>query len=226
MPGVFVTGTDTGIGKTRIAQALVAGLRNAGQRCVGMKPVATGAIETPQGRRSEDALALMAQASVQAPYALINPYLFIPPIAPHIAAREAGIAVRFAHIGAAYAALCDLADSVVVEGVGGWRAPLGEEGGVAELVNYLELPVILVVGIRLGCINHALLTAESIVRSAGALTGWVANIVEPGLAHEEDNIATLCEALPATCLGVLPYAPEANAQVCAAALSVLPVFAG
>ncbi len=220
MVRVFVTGTDTEIGKTRVTQALLAGLRAAGRRCVGMKPVASGAVVTSDGLRSEDALALMQQASVQAPYDVINPYLFEPPIAPHIAAEEAGVAVRFARIAEAYASLCEQAGDVVVEGVGGWRVPLGEDGDVAALAAYLQLPVVLVVGVRLGCINHALLTAESIVYSGCVLQGWVANIVDADMVHAMDNIATLRTKLSAPCLGVLPYAPQAGADEYAAALSL------
>lgn len=225
MVRVFVTGTDTEIGKTRVTQALLAGLRATGRRCVGMKPVASGAVMTPDGLRSEDALALMQQASVQAPYDVINPYLFEPPIAPHIAAQEASIAVRFARIAESYATLCEIAEDVVVEGVGGWRVPLGEDGDVAALAAFLQLPVVLVVGVRLGCINHALLTAESIARSGCVLRGWVANIVEAEMAHAVDNVTTLRAKLSVPCLGVLPYAPQAVAHEYASALSLETLLA-
>ena len=225
MAGIFVTGTDTEIGKTRVSQSLLAALRSVGRSGIGMKPVASGAIMTPDGWRSEDALALMAQSAKQLPYTLINPYLFEPPIAPHIAAQEAGVAIRFERIMEAYRAVQAQADDLVVEGVGGWRVPLGEDGGVAELAVCMGLPVVLVVGIKLGCINHALLTAESIARRGCALRGWVANVVEPDMRHAQENIMTLRRALSAPCLGVLPYDPRATAPLCAEKLSVQQVFA-
>ncbi|MCW8906485.1 MAG: dethiobiotin synthase [Sedimenticola sp.] len=205
MAGYFVTGTDTDCGKTLASVALMQALQARGERVLGMKPVAAGADLTPAGPRNDDALKLQAQGSSPQPYETVNPYLFLPPIAPHLAARQAGVTIDFGHIAACYRQLENHADRVVVEGAGGWRVPLGPEGGIAELALHLELPVILVVGLKLGCINHALLSAESILASGATLGGWIASRVDPDMALAQENIETLRQQLPCPCLGTIPH---------------------
>lgn len=213
--GFFVTGTDTGIGKSWCSAALLAALRRRGHTAFGMKPVASGCAETPDGLRSEDALLLLAQGTTPAPpYALINPYALAAPIAPHLAARRAGVEIRLERILAALDELNLRADFTVVEGVGGWRVPLNAHATVADLAGAAGLPVILVVGIRLGCLNHALLSADAIRRGPG-LAGWIANRVDADTACPEENIASLRERIDAPLLGVLPHLREFDADVLA-----------
>ena len=210
MKGCFVTGTDTGIGKTRVSTALLHALSDAGSACVGMKPVASGADATPAGLRNEDALALQQAASLKRDYTLVNPYCFAPPIAPHLAAREAGVEIRLDTLREAYTGLCQGADAVVVEGVGGWQVPLSESLELPDLARAFDLPVVLVVGMRLGCLNHALLTARAIRADGLELLGWVANAIDPAFARPEANLATLETELGAPLLGRLEHAPEAG----------------
>lgn len=215
--GYFITGTDTGIGKTWVACGLITGLRERGHRVMGMKPVASGCVPTAGGLRNEDALALQAVSSLAAPYEVINPYAFEPPIAPHIAAQEVGAKIAFGEICARSEQLMGLVDMLVVEGVGGWRVPLGEEGDVEALAATLKLPVVLVVGVRLGCINHAFLTAESIGLS---LAGWVANLVDPAMERLADNLQTLCNGITAPYLGMVPFLQDYQPQVIASCLDL------
>lgn len=216
----FITGTDTGAGKTLAASALIAALRAQGRRVAGMKPIASGCVATADGWRNDDALALAAASGLELPYALINPYSFPAPVAPHLAAEDAGVEIDFNRIGQALAALRAQADAVVVEGVGGWRVPLGQAGDVADLARYLALPVVLVVGLRLGCLNHALLTAADIARTGARLVGWVGSAVQPDFELAGRNIETLRRRLPAPCLGVLPHAPAAAPRQLAPQLDV------
>jgi dethiobiotin synthetase len=210
MRGFFVTGTDTGIGKTRVSAGLLKALSDAGMKSVGMKPVASGAAMTPEGLRNEDALALMAAASLERPYEVVNPYCFAPPVAPHLAAREAQVEIGLDPIRAAYAELCRGADAVVVESVGGWQVPLSPGLEVPDLAREFGLPILLVVGMRLGCINHALLTARAIRADGLELGGWVANGIDPDFLRPEANLATLEAELGAPLLGRLGYAPKAS----------------
>ncbi len=203
--GYFITGTDTGCGKTEVTLALMYLLRAGGERVLGMKPVAAGCVPTPEGLRNDDARRILAAGSQPVSYREINPYAFEPAIAPHLAAARQGETIRIDPLTDAFRALAQRADRVVVEGVGGWRVPLGPDGGVSDLAARLALPVILVVGLRLGCINHALLTAEAIVADGLTLAGWVANRVDPGMAAPEENLATLEQMIPAPCLGRFPY---------------------
>lgn len=219
MSGVFVTGTDTDCGKTLISLGLMAAWQARGERVLGMKPVASGCDLSPNGLRNTDALRLLAQGSHAAPYALINPYAFAPPIAPHIAARQAGIEIAFEPIARAYRALAAQCDRVVVEGVGGWRVPLSPTLCVSDLPGALDLPVILVVGLKLGCINHALLTAESIRARGCTLVGWVGNGVDPRMRAGEENLATLGERIGAPCLGVIPWIEHPTPQILAGLLN-------
>lgn len=205
--GIFITGTDTGCGKTEITLGLMAAWQARGLRVLGMKPVASGAELMPSGLRNEDALRIQEQGSSRAPYGLINPYVFTPPVAPHIAAGEAGVEIELAPIVGALGSLSRECDRLVVEGVGGWRVPLGASLYLSDLPRELGLPVILVVGMRLGCLNHALLTSESI-RSRGChLAGWVANGIDPEMRAGDANLATLAALLAAPCIGVIPWCP-------------------
>jgi dethiobiotin synthetase len=206
----FVTGTDTGIGKTYACVALLANLRARGLRAAGMKPVASGCRVTAQGLRNEDAEALIAASDPPPAYADCNPYAFEPPIAPHLAAREAGDEVRLEPIRSAHARIAGGAERVIVEGVGGWLAPLSDSLMQADLARALRLPVILVVGLRLGCLNHALLSARAILADGCMLAGWIANRIDPAMQRSEENLATLRARLDAPLLGVLAFAPGAT----------------
>jgi len=220
MSGYFITGTDTGCGKTEITLGLMAALQIRGQRVVGMKPVASGCDPSPDGLRHADAERLQAQGTFAVPYALVNPYAFLPPIAPHLAAEQAAISIELERIRAAHAELSRQADWVLVEGIGGWRVPLGPECFVGDIPRTLGLPVILVVGLRLGCLNHALLTAESIQGSGLELAGWIANQVDPDLLAPEANLKTLQTLIQAPCLGAVPWMDAPDARAIAACLQV------
>jgi dethiobiotin synthetase len=185
-----------------------------------MKPVASGCVRTPDGLRNDDATALRAAMTVRATYAEVNPYAFEPAIAPHLAAQEAGRRIDFEVLDRCYERLCLQSDVTVVEGAGGWLAPLDAERTFADLAARWQLGVILVVGLRLGCLNHALLTAESIARHGLRLRGWVGNSVEPHFERREENIATLRARLAAPCLGTFCHAPASTAA--AVANSLLP----
>lgn len=219
MRGFFITGTDTGIGKTRVTAGLLKAFARAGRKTVGMKPIASGAVMSGEGLRNEDALALQAAASEKRAYELVNPYCFAPAVAPHLAAMEAGVEIDLETITAAYAELCKGADTVLVEGVGGWQVPLSASLELPDLVRELDLPVILVVGLRLGCLNHASLTARAIRADGLELAGWVANAIDPAFERPEANIATLEAELHAPLLARLPHAPTASVKAVAEALS-------
>jgi dethiobiotin synthetase len=215
-----VTGTDTGVGKTRVALGLCQAFAMRGNRVAAMKPVASGCSLTPAGLRNDDALALQGAMNVQATYSEVNPYAFAPPIAPHIAAAEAGVTIDFDVLDHAFEQLSSRSDVVVVEGAGGWLVPLDERRTLADLAVAWQLKVVLVVGMRLGCLNHAQLTAESVQRRGLILQGWVANAMDPHFDRLDENIASLRTRMPAPCLGVLEYAPLANSQT--VALGLLP----
>lgn len=211
MPSVFITGTDTECGKTHVATAVLHGLRGAGQRAVGYKPVAAGCESTAAGLRNADGLQLQAASIPGVAYEAINPVALEPAIAPHLAAADRGLEISLSRLLAGAQALTRQADWVVVEGAGGFLVPLTAELSFADLVAEAGWPVILVVGMRLGCINHALLSAEAI-RSRGTFLGWVANVLPPVQERVEDNIASLRARLGAPCLGVVTQAsPEAAA---------------
>lgn len=201
----FVTGTDTGVGKTTISSALVHQFAALGLRSVGMKPVASGCILQDDVLLSEDVQQLKAASNLTLPLSDINPYAFEPAIAPHIAASQAGAEIELGVIQAAYARLEAAADVVIVEGVGGFRVPLNDTLDTADLAVALGLPVILVVGLRLGCINHALLTAEAIAARGLTLAGWIANRIDPAMSMQEENLQALRLRLQAPCLGVVPW---------------------
>lgn len=204
--GVFIAGTDTGIGKSVVSATLLAALNAGGHRAVGMKPVASGCRQTPQGLRNEDAELLIAHSAGAPDYARVNPFALAEAIAPHLAARHAGVGIRLEPIVDAFAALSTNYDFVVVEGVGGWMVPFSDTQMQAHLVRTLRLPVVLVVGLRLGCLNHAQLSARAIAADDCKLAGWIANRVDPTMDCAEENLATLRALLPAPCLAVLPHA--------------------
>lgn len=211
--GFFVTGTDTEVGKTVIAAALVrAGVR-AGLRSAGMKPVASGCIRGESELYSEDACALVASSNVELDMNLVNPYRFEPPIAPHLAAADVHVDISVEAIIGAANAISRQCDFLVVEGVGGWKVPLTNGLDVAGLARRMGFPVVLVVGLRLGCINHALLTAEAIASSGCTLAGWIANAVEPRMVRQRSNIETLAGMLRAPCWGVVPPLPDTSLAV-------------
>ena len=199
--GYFVTGTDTGVGKTTVAVALIQAFRQRGLRVAAMKPVAAGCEWVNGQFQNDDVMALSAAANVIADPRLVNPYAFAPAIAPHIAAEQTGVAIDLDRIMSAYAALACVADVVVVEGVGGFRVPLGEHLDTADLAQALDLPVVLVVDMRLGCLNHALLTSEAIAHRGLTWAGWVANVFDTSLPALAENVAALELLLPAPCLG-------------------------
>ncbi|MFO7694531.1 MAG: dethiobiotin synthase [Vicinamibacterales bacterium] len=204
-PGIFITGTDTGVGKTVVAAGLVRLLARQGRRVIGLKPVASGADRTPEGLRNADALTLAAEGAVRVPYALINPYCFEPPIAPHLAAAEAGGEVRLDELVRWYEQATADAEVAIVEGAGGWRVPLHPGAFLSDLPERLGLGVVLVVGLRLGCLNHARLSLEAIERSGRCpFVGWVGNRIDPGFERLDGNLATLCDLLGGPPLVVLP----------------------
>lgn len=212
MHGVFVTGTDTGVGKTVIAAALIRALARDGVRVAGMKPIASGAALTPAGLRSADALALMRASNIAAPYEIVNPYCFAAPIAPHIAAHDAGVVIELALLRERFLTLAATAECVVVEGAGGWLTPISSAASMADLAAALELPVVLVVALRLGCLNHAFLTARAVGAHAAGLAGWVGNAIGPHFERAAENIATL-QAHLAPAAAIVPYAARASDEI-------------
>ncbi len=210
MFSVYVTGTDTGIGKTLASCALLHALRGHGLRAVGMKPVASGCDRVDGEWKNADALALQTAGEPGIAYADINPFALEHPLAPELAARDAGVEVALPPIFDAHARLVEHADALIIEGVGGWAAPLSASLMQADLVRALRVPVVLVVGLRLGCLNHALLSARAIAADGAHLAGWIASHVDPDMERVEDNIAMLRARMPAPCWGVLPHAPDAD----------------
>lgn len=212
---LFVTGTDTGVGKTYAACALIRALRAAGLRIGAMKPIASGCERTADGLRNDDALALIEATGRPLAYADVNPYAFEPPIAPHLAAAAMNVDIDLAVLDAAHARLAADCQVLVVEGAGGWRVPLSAEADRLSFAGWVadhNWPVLLVVGLRLGCLNHALLTAESIVRRV-PLVGWIANRLPPEQPAWRDNVATLTQQLMAPLLGCLPPDDEAASAI-------------
>lgn len=205
MTACFVVGTDTGVGKTHVSCALLQALAQHHRRVVGMKPVAAGVVPWGEGWASEDSIALRAASTIAVPPELDTPVLLPDPLSPHIAAARAGVQIDIATIVQAYQALSLQADAVVVEGAGGFHVPLSPTETGADLAVALNLPVVLVVGLRLGCLNHALLTAEAIAARGLTLAGWVANRVDPDMLAPEENIAWLQQRLGAPPLADIPW---------------------
>lgn len=204
----FVTGTDTEIGKTTASCALLQAASAAGYRCAGYKPVASGCEVTPEGLRNEDALLLQRFSSVDLPYEMVNPLAFMEPTSPHIVSAEEQRPIAFSQLSAGLASVAQHADWVLTEGAGGWFTPLSADQTFADWVVQEQLPVILVVGVKLGCINHALLTAQAIQASGLTLVGWIANCVQPAGKRHAEYMATLRRLLPSPLLGAIPYLPD------------------
>lgn len=206
----FVIGTDTNVGKTYVASALIQHFSDAGLKTVGMKPIASGCELAQQGiwqgeLVNEDVMALTKASSMSAPLDLINPYRFAPAIAPHIAAEQAGVEINLDIITQAYGTLTEMADVVIAEGAGGFFVPINTHQTLADLAIKLNIPVVLVVGMRLGCINHALLTVAAIQSCGLILAGWVANQINPDMAMFAENVASLQQRIAAPCLNVVRW---------------------
>lgn len=220
MSEYFITGTDTGVGKTWVTLALMKSLQDKGKAVVGMKPVASGCQKTSAGLCNDDALRILKQSSQDLDYKTVNPYAFEQAIAPHIAAEMTGAVIDIKRIVNEFIALKKDSDSVVVEGVGGWNVPLGADIMLADMVARLDLKVILVVGLRLGCINHALSAARSIEADAGKLHGWVTSRLDPNYACPKESMATLRARIKAPLLGNLPYMESLDVEMAASKLSI------
>ncbi|MFT7460947.1 MAG: dethiobiotin synthetase [Planctomycetota bacterium] len=220
MSGYFITGTDTGAGKTVVTLGLMAALKKTDASVLGMKPVASGSVRTSEGLRNEDALQIQRQGDVHVPYELLNPYAFEPAIAPHFASKEVGENIDLNKILSCYQTLAGLAETQIVEGVGGWRVPLGDNYSVSDLAKALNLPIIVVVGLRLGCINHAVLTAEAISRDGLHLKAWVANQLEPDYETLQATVDCLSNIIPAPMLGQVPFMNTVDIDRVSACLNI------
>jgi dethiobiotin synthetase len=223
--GFFITGTDTGVGKTLVSAALLYAFSALGYRAVGMKPVAAGADKIDSVWQNEDVLQLQAASNVVADPVWVNPYLLRVPVAPHIAAEYQGASIELPRIRDAYEHLAALADVVIVEGAGGFKVPLSATRDSADLAGYLGLPIILVVGMRMGCLNHALLTAEAISARGLQLAGWVANRIDPDMAAYEENLAALRSRLPCALLAEFPYSGGPDAKTMSALMAPIKLAA-
>jgi len=212
--GYFITGTDTGSGKTHVSSTLLAALDQRGLRTAAMKPVASGCRLTADGWRNDDALKLQRAANIQLCYEAVNPYALPDAMSPHLAARESGRVIEVDNLRQDFDELARQADITIVEGVGGWWVPLNARETTVDLARRLELPLIVVVGIRLGCINHAWLTFNAINQDATnpAVAGWVANVIDPDTPRIADIITTLQNTIDSSFLGKLPYLQNAEAR--------------
>lgn len=220
MKGIFITGTDTEVGKTLVAQTIIHVMRKQYDTVGVMKPVASGATFQNGLLQNEDAAQLQKAGNVQLPYALINPYCFSPAIAPHIAAELEGVNIDIKHIQTCFNNIAQQVDVVVVEGAGGWLAPLNDNDTIETLAQALSIPVVLVVGLRLGCLNHALLTMSAMYRSGVSVLGWVGNVIDPDFQYLEKNIDTLKQRIAAPCLGVLPFNKSPDIEVLSTHLQI------
>ena len=217
----FVTGTDTDVGKTLISCAMLHAFAERGMRAVGMKPVSAGGCD--ENDRNEDDKKLRAASNVQAGFGQTNPYCFAHAVAPHLAAKFVGVSINMERIIESYRELAAQADVVIVEGAGGFRVPLNDREEISDIAVELGLPVILVVGMRLGCINHALLTADAIKARGLELAGWVANVLDENMEMLEGNIETLKLRIDAPLIGVVPYQASPDAKAVARRLDVMPL---
>lgn len=205
MPAVFITGTDTDAGKTLLTLGLMQALQEQGLRVNGMKPVAAGVSEIDGKAVNEDAQLIRQQSTKVLPYELINPWLFEPAIAPHIAAQQVNKTIDFQPIKTALNEIKKQSDLVVVEGAGGWLVPLNGQQDVADIAVNMNLPVILIVGLKLGCINHARLTLQAIQAAGCRVIGWIGTQIDPEMMNVDENIETLKHYLPVQCLGIVPW---------------------
>jgi dethiobiotin synthetase len=222
----FVTGTDTGVGKTMVSAAILEAAKAAGKRTLGMKPIASGCESTPEGHRNEDALALQQAATETIAYDLVNPVALAPAIAPHVAAAQAGRTISADRlVGFCRGMQMRPADLLLIEGAGGWRVPLNDRETYSAVPRELGVPVILVVALRLGCINQALLTAEAIRNDGLVLAGWAANHAEPvAMSCEQETLRYLVEHIQAPCLGVMPWVEGAKPETLSGFLDVEVLF--
>ncbi len=220
LKGFFITGTDTDAGKTEIAAGIIHKIASMGYQVVGMKPIASGCDQTDFGLRNSDALKLIAAANTEVSYDLINPYTFKDPIAPHIAAQQNDIEIKMDVILDCYRQIAEKVEVVVVEGVGGWAVPISKTSRMDDLAHVLDLPVVLVVGIHLGCINHALLTYEAIKAKGLRVAGWVANYVSPKDLCIEEQKQSISERISAPLLGEIPFNATINAEFVAKHLEI------
>lgn len=220
----FIAGTDTDVGKTLITTALLSKAASQGLTTAAIKPVAAGCEQTEQGLRNDDALALMEAMTMDLPYQQVNPIALEPAIAPHIAAGQQNKPLRVGQLaGFCRGIFMQRSDLLLVEGAGGWRVPLNRAETLADLAKELELPVILVVGMKLGCINHALLTIEAIQRDGLPVAGWVANSIDPNMSCYKENVATLRALIPAPLLGEVPYLETLERELVANYLDLTPL---
>ena len=224
MHGVFLTGTDTGCGKTHAAVGLIRALRQQGLRVAGYKPVAAGAATCDGILQNDDALALWRAGSPGFSYHQVNPYCLSEPVSPHLAAAASNVQIAAEVIADGLVDLAARSDCVVVEGAGGWFVPLSPNLDIAGLARHLDLPVILVVGLRLGCLNHAQLSEKAIMASGASLLGWIGSQVDPVMARVEENLDTLRQRLVSPCLGVLPYRPSGHSAQADAAFDLDALF--
>lgn len=215
MPSIFITGTDTEAGKTLVTLGLMQVLQDRGLRVNGMKPVAAGVTEINGVRVNEDAERIRQQASKLLGYELVNPFLFEQPIAPHIAAQHSQRNITIELVRVALARIEKQSDMVVVEGAGGWLVPLNEEQDVSDIPVNLNLPVILVVGLKLGCINHARLSIQAIQARGCRVVGWIGSQIDPEMTNVDENIKTLKQYLPVQCLGIVPWLENPVSQTVA-----------
>lgn len=221
----FITGTDTEVGKTTVAAGFLVAANRRGLSTAAIKPIASGCERTPDGLRNGDALLLQRAMSLPLSYDEINPIALEPAIAPHLAAEQAGVRVSAMQLaGICRGVLMQRADLTLVEGAGGWRVPLNAREFLSQVPKQLGLPVVMVVGMRLGCINHALLTAEAIARDGLALVGWVANSLSPDMPYLAENIATIKSSLRAPCLGEVPYLAQPSPEAIAEYLNCDPLI--
>lgn len=219
----FVTGTDTDVGKTYVSRLLLKAFNHIGQTTAGFKPVSAGCEATLEGLRNEDALILQQAASIDLPYDLVNPIALEPPVAPHLAAKEIGRAISLDELTSAYQQIQHYQpDITLVEGAGGWRLPLGQGKYLSDFAIQHKVPVILVVGMRLGCLNHALLTAEAIQNDGLHLAGWVANHIDPNMSLQQENLQSLAQLINAPLLASVPFNGTSEAADISIDVSLLP----
>lgn len=214
MKRYFVAGTDTDVGKTFVSQALLLAAKEAGLTCIGYKPVSAGCERTSDGLRNADALTLQQNSNIALAYDEVNPIAFADPVAPHLAAIKQGVTISRDEISHSYLKLLSKeSDVLLTEGAGGWRLPLNDTEFLSDFVIHHHIPVILVVGMKLGCLNHSLLTLEAIQGDGLPIAGWVANQIDPDMLYLQDNIAALHQLIPAPCLGILPRLDQAESAV-------------
>jgi dethiobiotin synthetase len=201
----FITGTDTGVGKTHCTLALMQYFKNKGLKVAGMKPVASGGYETAQGLRNDDAVKIFQHChELNINYQWVNPYCFLPPIAPHLAALRSGQQIELSMLINTYQQLANQAEVVIIEGIGGWRVPINHHQSLKEMVLAINASVILVVGLRLGCINHTLLTAEAIIQDGCRFAGWIANAIDAEFDAQE-SVTAIAERLPVPLIAQMPF---------------------